>query len=407
MDVEAPGPAQVVQVRGVGYVSGERNTLMRSIRIGSRQIIQRSEDNGRTWREVEQWPLSTPLANGQSLETSHPTLFCCDADNGMALRVFYSAIEDPRFLAWDYAHSPYARTGRIYLQVSRDEGRSWSKPEQLIAKLKECDALHWLPGVTYGRNGASITSSRLLKTAKGTLVAVVNGARLFENGDILDPRADPATSNPDGPIEWQCGCLQGQWRPDGTGVDWTQGERFALPKKYSCDGADEGDVDFLPDGRLLMGIRARTYPHTGQELPSLHYYALSKDEGRTWSEALPLLYDDDSFAYSPACLINVFRSSKNGRFYLITNFADRQCVNCDPRNKLYIAELDTQTFRILKKSLTIIDQRDESEGLARFSNFRWFEDRETKDIVLYVTPTAVNGSACASNSYRYDIRLPD
>ncbi|PIP15747.1 MAG: hypothetical protein COX46_05070, partial [bacterium (Candidatus Ratteibacteria) CG23_combo_of_CG06-09_8_20_14_all_48_7] len=90
-------------------------------------------------------------------------------------------------------------------------------------------------------------------------------------GDICDPNADLATANPDGPVEWNAGCLLGRWRSDGSGVDWLCGISFALPKKYSCDGADEPDVDFLPDGRLFMGIRARTYPHTRQELPSLHY----------------------------------------------------------------------------------------------------------------------------------------
>lgn len=406
MDVEAPGAGGIAQVRGVGYVSVNRNILMRSISIGDRRLIQRSEDNGRTWRDVEEWPYRAPLAGGLFLETAEPTLFHCDLSNGMALRIFYSATDDPRYLAWDYAHSPFARTGRTYLQVSRDEGRTWSAPEQLIADENGCDATHWLPDVDYGHNGASITSSHIVRAADGRLIASLCGARLFDNGEILNPREDPATANPDGPVQWTTGCLLGKWRVDESGVDWRSGKRFALPKKYSCDGADEGDVDFLPDGRLFMGIRARTYPHTGQELPSLHYYALSSDSGMTWSDALPLLYDDGSFAYSPACLINVLRSAKNGRFYLITNFADRPCVNCDPRNKLYIAELDTRSFRILKNTLTIIDQRDESAGLVRFSNFRWFEDRATKDVVLYVTPSAVNGSGSGSSSYRYDIQLP-
>ncbi|PIP15748.1 MAG: hypothetical protein COX46_05075, partial [bacterium (Candidatus Ratteibacteria) CG23_combo_of_CG06-09_8_20_14_all_48_7] len=120
--------------------------------------------------------------------------------------------------------------------------------------------------------------------------------------------------------------------------------------------------------------------------------------------------DDGSYAYAPACLINVFRSSKNGRFYLITNSADGPCTNCDPRNKLYIAELDTKTFCIKKESFTNIEHWETKEGQPvpiRFSNFRWFEDRETKDVVLYLTPSGPQGEGLDSNSYRYDIQLPE
>ena len=164
-----------------------------------------------------------------------------------------------------------------------------------------------------------------------------------------------------------------------------------------------------------MVLRSRTYPHTGQELPSLHYYAISCDEGRTWSEAKPLIYDDGSYAFSPSCLANVFRSSKNGRFYVITNFADGPCINCNPRNKLQIAEIDTDALRIKKDTVTIIEQQDKAAGqpdTIGFSNFRWYEHRETTNIILYMTacPGETNPPPerkVSPHAYRYDIHLPD
>jgi hypothetical protein len=141
---------------------------------------------------------------------------------------------------------------------------------------------------------------------------------------------------------------------------------------------------------------------------------VSEDHGRTWSECEPLLYDDGSWAYSPACLAHVFRSSRNGRFYLITNLADGPCINCDPRTKLQIAEIDPDTLRIKKDTVTIERQPAElgETPLTRFSNFRWFEDRQTGDLVLYVTPGGTGDAATPQHeiigkSYRYDIRLPD
>ena len=408
--VKTPSPSERADVAGIDYVSKDRNVLMESLSVGEQHVIRRSEDNGRTWKEMEQWGQNTPLGDGLLLEKSLPNTFFCDPDSGVSLRAFSTCHNDPNVLVWNYAESPYWRTMKIYTQVSRDEGRTWSEPEQLIARGDEYDEVNWLPGVTFGKNGAIFTGSAILKAPDGGLIVALDGPRLFENGDIIDPNADSATAAPDGAVEWQAGCFFGQWRDDGIGLDWTVEERFALPKKYSCDGTEEPSIAFLPDGRLLMGIRARTYPHTGQELPSLHYYAVSDNGGRTWGQPAPLLYDDDSYAYSPACLINVLRSSKNGRFYLITNFADGPCVNCDPRNRLYIAEIDTSTFRIKKDTLTIIDQQDKDAGqpdTVRFSNYRWYENRETQNITLYCTPCGGEGEALTSNSYRYEIELPD
>ena len=47
----------------------------------------------------------------------------------------------------------------------------------------------------------------------------------------------------------------------------------------------------------------------------------------------------------------------------------------------------------------------------RFSNFRWHEDRETGDIVLFMTACPGNrprtpDCGCPMHSYRYDIHLP-
>jgi len=407
---EAPSPDERAEVAGVGYVSRDRNVLMQSIRIGKRSVIRRSEDNARSWEIVEEWQKHTQLEGDLVLDKNLPNTFFCDPDNGVTLRPVAICHDNPRILAWDYARSPFWRTMRQYIQYSRDEGLTWSEPEQIIAQGDEYDETHWMRDVWYGKNGAAFVGARIIKAPDGAIISALDGSRLFENGDIIDPNADPATAAPDGAIEWQAGCFFGRWRDDASGIDWTTGERFALPKKYSCDGSEEPSIDFLPDGRLFMGLRARTYPHTGQELPSLHYYAVSEDDGKTWGEPAPLLYDDGSYAYSPACLINVFRSNKNNRFYVITNFADGPCVNCDPRNRLYIVELDTDTFRLKKDTLTIIMRNDKAAGQSdrvRFSNYRWFEDRETKDLVLYVTPCGDQGQSVQSHSYRCDIQLPE
>jgi len=230
------------------------------------------------------------------------------------------------------------------------------------------------------------------------------GYRLHGNGSIRSPEDGWTTS-----IN---GCFLGKWRADGSGIDWDGGASMTLPRKYSADGADEPSIAVLPDGRLFMSIRARVMSGTKTELPGLKYYSLSSDGGRNWSEGKPLLYEDGTYPYSPACLSNVLRSSKNGRYYLITNLNAAPGDNCDPRTTLQTAEVDIHKMCLLKSSVTPIEGRtpDQPPNI-RFSNFRWYEDRETRDLVLFLTacPGDVGRSptcGCPPQSYRYDIRLP-
>lgn len=390
-------------VRGINYVSKDKNLLMESFSIGKRGLIRRSEDNGKTWMAVEEWVNEEPLGKDLVLQRSLPDYFC-DPENGFVFRTYATNNHKPDILAWNYAESPVSRTIKNFLQISRDEGKTWSKPEQIIMQGDEHDEIHWMPGVYYGRNSAVIEAGHIIKNHGGGVLAPFSMTRLFENGNIINPRADPATANPDGAVQRLAGCFLGKWRPDGSGLDWTSGATVTLPLKYSCDGADEPSIDYLPDGRLFMVLRARTYPHTGQELPGLHYYTLSSDNAGTWAEPKPLLYDDGSYAYSPACLANVFCSSRNGRFYVITNLVDVPPVNCDPRNKLQIAEIYMDKMRIKKGTVTIIEQQDKEAGqpdTIRFSNFRWYEDRRTLNVILFMTPSCENAIAC-----RYEIELP-
>jgi hypothetical protein len=412
LHVPRPATGGNAQVVGVGYVSGEADLLMMSLHQGSESLILRSEDNGQTWEQVEQWTAREVLAEDLLLERALPEFFL-DPVTGRALRYFGTSHSKPSVIGWDYVHAPGPRTSRVYTQVSNDGGLTWSAPEQLIQQGAEYDEEHWMAGVWYGRNGFGLDGGVPVVSPDGLIVAPGYGPRLVGE-DIIDHSIPPECSNPDGNVEWTTVCLLGQWRADGSGLDWTAGERLTLPRKYSCDGADEPSLAYLPDGRLFVVLRARWYPHTGQELPSLHYYALSSDDGRTWSPGAPLLYDDGSWAYSPSCLPSVVRSRKNGRLYAITNFADGPCINCDPRTKLQIAEIDTATFTVRRDTVTIIEQQPPELGdqpLTRFSNFRWFEDRQTGNIVLYLTPGGTGQAPTPDlemmgQSYRYDIVLP-
>lgn len=404
--VRAPAESYA-QVNDVSYVSRERDVLMQSITIGGRWLVRRSEDNGKTWREVEQWDGGHSIDDVRKHQRGLPMCWL-DPDTGYLARTWYENEMRTDVVAWDPRNIGY-QTRRMFYQVSGDEGLTWSEARQLIAK--GFDPRNWGPGIEHGRNSAVISTKPMLKDDRGRMMLPYNGAILF--GDSIHNPAVPAEqSSPDGDHQFRCGYVFGTWVDGGRDIEWEMEDGVTLSREYSCDGADEPSGAFLPDGDLFVVYRARQFANTGQKYPGMHYYAISHDQAQTWDPRGPqqLVYDDGTYALSPACLPHVLRPKKNGRVYVITNFTEHQPHNCDPRNELYIAEIDARTHRIIRDSMTIIERAQPKDGHwppPRFSNFCWYEDRRSGDIVLYLTHEQVPGySEFEPHAYRYDIQLP-
>ncbi|MFH1008464.1 MAG: sialidase family protein [Candidatus Latescibacterota bacterium] len=401
LHLEAPNVHQPAGVTGVSYCSRDTNSFIQSYTCGLDRGVRRSEDNGRTWTILEPWTPRQELGAGRYLSATLPE-FYLDPENGRMFRTFRTSEELEGIKPWDIR----APAGRIknYVQVSDDAGITWSTPEQLIQTGEGFDEVHWAKDIWYGKNYGAIEGLRPLKLSDGKILVNFWMAHLFENGSMRSPE--------DNGFLHQNSCLFGSWRSDGSGLDWEMGDYVTLPRTHSADGADEISVDFLPDGRLFQIIRARYLGLPQAEYPSSKFFALSSDCGRTWTEPEALRYTDGQLALSPASLGNVFRSKKNGRFHLITNLNDWPCYNCDPRSTLQIAEIDTDTLCIIRESVTPIETRKAGQPMGiRFSNWRSYEDRETGDIVLFMT--ACPGDAgwkfdcgCSPHCYRYDIGLP-
>lgn len=400
--VDVPTQAGSAQVAGISYASIKKPVLMESIGLPEGAFIRRSEDNGKTWTKCETWKVSEPIQGDRTLQRDLPEFFL-DPENGWMFRVFNVSESIRGVVPWD-PKSPVMATRKIFIQISKDEGKTWGEPRQLIQSGPQYDATHWAEGFWHGKNSAAVEGAHIIKLKDGTILMPFWAFKLHENGSIRSPRT--------GWVVQVSGCFLGRWRADGSGIDWEMSNVVSLPPKYSNDGADEPSVDYLPDGRLMMILRARVCKGSKTELPGLKYFSVSGDEGRTWREGSPLLYDDGSYPYSPACLGNVFRSKHNGRFYLITNINPGPGQNCDPRTTLQIAQIDPKTLCLVKNSVTPLETRSGDQPLSiRFSNYRWYEDRETRNIVLFMTacPGDVGRSltcGCPGQSFRYVIRLP-
>ncbi len=407
------------------YASTEKDIFLQCVSAGDEAYIRRSENNGQTWERVEDWVGSVPLENGNTLSTSLPAAYL-DPHTGRLVRLMLENISAPRVGA-DVSWFPAAATQKLYLQYSQDEGLTWSEREQLVICGDEFDETHWAPEICYGKNGGVVMVDSAFTRADGTIVMPFTMARVPDEGEVRYQGHYLyliAHDEEHGAWERQDACLLGHWREDGSGLDWDISNYVRVPQTNSIDGACEPGVCELPDGRMFMIIRTRTFPDSAVEMPGSKHYAVSEDGGATWTEGQILRYDDRGAVYAPASFSRVFVSSKNGRLYLITNINDVPCYGCDPRTKLQIAEIDMDTLRVIRDSVTIIDERQEGQQESiRFSNFAWYEDRHTANMILFMTPapgptgTWAEGNVKDSprsidcgvppHAYRYEIVLPD
>ncbi len=416
---------QDVGVGAVSYVSNDREAMMQSVRLPGEAFLRRSEDNGETWERFGEWPTSGRLADGTRISRSLPGIYL-DPVTGWLFRACLEGVVHESadgMVHW----FPAATTYKIFLQYSLNEGQSWSEPEQLIIAGGEFDEMHWAPQVTYGENAGVIMCDSTFSRSDGTIVMPFTMWRVPEEGEkrYLGKFARLVLHDEEhGAWERQDAVLLGTWREDGSGIDWDISNYVRVDRRHSIDGACEPGACRLPDGRMFMIIRTRTFPDSDVETPGAKFYAVSEDGGHTWTDGQMLRYEDRGAVYAPASFSRVFLSSKNGRLYLITNINDRPCYGCDPRTKLQIAEINMDTLRVIRESVTIIDQRHEGQQESiRFSNFAWQEDRPTGNMILYMTPTTgPTGSweagdirdtprspdcAVPPHCYKYEIVLPD
>ena len=146
--------------------------------------------------------------------------------------------------------------------------------------------------------------------------------------------------------------------------------------------------------------------------PGVKLFSISNDNGYTWTKPEPLCYEDGSYAYSAANFPETFRSTKNGKPYVIINISPKPCAGCDPRTALHIAELSTDPVAIKRDSVAIIEERmPEHHHLVRYSMWKALENRDTGNVLLLMKMAMSEMSPMRNgydfNCYRYEIVLPD
>jgi hypothetical protein len=400
----------------ISYVSLERDILVETVDFGGqrecyfraqnlpdpgvyRRVLRRSEDNGKTWTEIGPVACYVPLDGNRRLQRWFP-LYVLNSVNGTLLEMVMAWEDIEGLLPWDPA-SPTDRTGRIFLRYSKDHGMTWSREEPLVMTGGEYDSIHWGPQLFYGQNGVG---------ELGETVYIDEKTFLIPFRTLLHPKEDPGHVRTN-----HCSCLIGTWRPDGK-VEWGMSSYVTVPSPLSVYGGCEPSVVRYEDGTLVMTMRVLVHQETAPPgISGTRYVVTSRDLGKTWSDPEPLRFEDGQLLHNPACLGQLFHSTKNNRLYLISNILDRPVFGHDPRYPLCIAEIDRSTLRLKRHTLTTIETRDETRGqpeTIRFSNWAGYEDRKTKNLFLFITGCPGNTGrhetcGVSPHSFRYEIELPN
>jgi hypothetical protein len=197
----------------------------------------------------------------------------------------------------------------------------------------------------------------------------------------------------------------GRWDKAAGTYGWT----FSSPATISAQLSGylcEPWLAWLADGRLLLDMRGTNHG-TDPVAPGRHRYRLSNDGGRTWSETTDWRYDDGEPFFSPATMAKLLRHSQTGKLYWFGNISRSQTSGNSPRYPFYIAEVDEAKPAIRRATLTVIDDHDPARhtSAVQFSNFYVFENRETHEFELFLSPYGQYANVYQANVYKYLIRL--
>jgi hypothetical protein len=336
--------------------------------VHSGRSIRFSDDNGRTWTPAEPLPDTALKLDGVTQYSEVEggclaTLF--DDKAGVLVDVWLRQIQLGNI--WGGGTCNHYS----YYRVSRDFGRTWSKPTQLryedgadFDPKKPTKPEFLLKNQAYFGNN-------IIRHSNGTLITAVTHANAAD-----DPQTDTRT--------WKLGslCFVGTWDAEQNDYSWKAGRRVSVPDTVSSRGLMEPSVAELKDGRVLVVWRGSDTKTT----PGRKWFSLSSDGGLTLSPPAEWKYDDGTGFYSPSSIHQFIRHGVTGRLYWFGNITPVPPAGNLPRYPLVMAEVDETLAALKKDTVTLIDDRpDGTDTGYQLSNFSLYENRETHDFELFLT----------------------
>jgi BNR repeat-like domain len=414
--VNPPEPGAATSVKRVTYLGGglrRREFLMTTRRsdIADAVKVRYSEDNGRTWSEpVNLSATEDREQNGVHLdEVVNATKYDPVAKRTVEMvyqRIYLGEVEPLMKKGWAGSGKKFFDHG--FYRLSDDDGRTWSERRLLTFEPgAPFDPKNWADPDYLKHNEVS-GSYDAYTLSDGRIVYPVVTPVAYEEDDEDRRvcRKIPWFDSERGFVRGVM-CIFGTWNPAKKDYDWTHSKPIWVPRRVSTRGLAEPVLAEFVDGTLMLDMRGSNTRLNPRLYPGRRWISLSKDRGKTWSDVRDLRYDTGEQFYSPASHSRVVRSGKTGALYWIGNISSTPPSGNGPRYPLYIAEVDETNAALKKNTLTVIDDSGptDTDGL-QISNFSLLENRETKDLELFLTRYGEQpGSIYNANAYRYTLKL--
>jgi len=316
--------------------------------------VSLSYDNGRTWSAEEMRWQSQIVPEGR-LRYAEPAAFF-DPDREKLIVLVDQTLhpKDKLNVDTDYA---------LELNIYDPKKRKWTERRELQFP---------------GQRSPAMSFSFPIKTKSGQLLFPGMRKTIGADGKALHYKGVWA------PMD-EVVTVIGAWAAGG-GLEWRLGMPLNINPEVSSRGLDENTLTELPDGRIAAVCRGdnSAFP----EKPGYKWLSFSSDAGENWSAPVPLPATGGDPLESGANGSAIFRSLKNGRLYWMGNLAlrgERAKANW-PRSPLVIVELQEEPFALKPETIFVVDERNYNDSpRVQLSNFRFYQDRETGDVVIFLT----------------------
>lgn len=330
-----------------------------------------SDDNGGTWKASRSHhALARGLTPGFRRNPVTATL-----DGGRNTIVSIVNAMDTPNLDPKINEPPIAqKTYYLRYRLSHDGGVSWVCDDPIVGS-GDLSPTHPFEDLWIGKNAIYLGDNGCapIITRSGRVLVPAQMTVLDDRGELLlPPKAHTYT---------EVAVLIGQWTADNR-LAWRMPPRVQGDTSQTIRGLIEPTIAETVDGRILMVMRGSN--SHDPKIAGTKWFAVSEDEGETWSEPRRWTYDDGTSFYSPSSMSVLLRHS-SGRVFWVGNITPENPNGNLPRFPLAIGEVDPETLQLRRSSVVIVDQKnqaDEAQGRLDLSHVHLMEDRETRNLIL-------------------------